>query len=116
MFTPEVDGPLHREVVARFDGGQVTSDAGSLLLRETERVTGVIRQFLLSLLMKCALSGGEITGWDFWEGQLISVLNNSGRVPWGRLLFFASETRQEFDWRDNLKSWKTFMEIPADCC
>jgi hypothetical protein len=34
-----------REVVARFDGGHVTSDAGGLLLRETERVTGVIRQF-----------------------------------------------------------------------
>jgi hypothetical protein len=31
--------------VARFDGGHVTSDAGGLLLRETERVTGVIRQF-----------------------------------------------------------------------
>jgi hypothetical protein len=26
-----------REVVARFDGGQVTSDAGGLLLREVEQ-------------------------------------------------------------------------------
>jgi hypothetical protein len=34
-----------REVVARFDGGHVTSDAGGLLLRETERVTGIVRQF-----------------------------------------------------------------------
>jgi hypothetical protein len=34
-----------REVVARFDGGRITSDAGALLLRETERVTGIIRQF-----------------------------------------------------------------------
>jgi len=34
-----------REVVARFDGGNITSDAGGLLLRETERVTGIIRQF-----------------------------------------------------------------------
>ena len=34
-----------REVVARFDGGNITSDAGGLLLRETERVTGILRQF-----------------------------------------------------------------------
>ncbi|MFV2069887.1 MAG: IS1380 family transposase [Pirellulales bacterium] len=34
-----------REVVARFDGGRITSDAGGLLLRETERLTGILRQF-----------------------------------------------------------------------
>ncbi len=34
-----------REVVAGFDGGRITSDAGGLLLRETERVTGILRQF-----------------------------------------------------------------------
>ena len=34
-----------RKVVARFDGGKITSDAGGLLLRETERLTGIIRQF-----------------------------------------------------------------------
>ena len=33
-----------REVRARFDGGRITSDAGALLLRETERATGIIRQ------------------------------------------------------------------------
>ena len=27
-----------RQVVARFDGGTITSDAGALLLRETERI------------------------------------------------------------------------------
>jgi len=37
-----------REVVARFDGGTITSDAGALLLRETERITGVVRQFAAS--------------------------------------------------------------------
>ena len=35
----------NREVVARFDGGKITSNAGALLLRETERITGIIRQF-----------------------------------------------------------------------
>ena len=34
-----------REVVGHFDGGRITSDAGALLLRETERATGIIRQF-----------------------------------------------------------------------
>ncbi len=34
-----------RNVVARFDGGRITSDGGGLLLRETERLTGIIRQF-----------------------------------------------------------------------
>lgn len=34
-----------RDVVAQFDGGRISSDAGGLLLRETERVTGIIRQF-----------------------------------------------------------------------
>ena len=34
-----------REVVARFDGGKITSDAGGLLLREAERATGIIARF-----------------------------------------------------------------------
>jgi len=34
-----------REVVAKFDGGQITTDAGGLLLRQTEQATGIIRQF-----------------------------------------------------------------------
>ncbi len=34
-----------RDVVARFNGGRISSDAGGLLLRETERITGIIDQF-----------------------------------------------------------------------
>ncbi len=34
-----------REVVARFDGGDITSDGGSILLRELEAKTGIIRRF-----------------------------------------------------------------------
>jgi hypothetical protein len=37
-----------REVLARFDGGQVTSDAGGLLLREVEQRFGFIEQFARS--------------------------------------------------------------------
>jgi len=34
-----------RAVLARFDGGALTSDGGALLLREVERVTGVVGRF-----------------------------------------------------------------------
>ena len=34
-----------RQVVGRFDGGAITSDAGGLLLREVEKRTGIITQF-----------------------------------------------------------------------
>jgi hypothetical protein len=34
-----------RKVIGQFDGGNITSDAGGLLLRETEKHTGIIRQF-----------------------------------------------------------------------
>src|SRR3954463_9993086 len=34
-----------RQVLADFDGGDISSDGGALLLREAERLTGVIRQF-----------------------------------------------------------------------
>lgn len=42
--TFEFQGLGRREVVARFDGGPITSDAGGLLLREVEKHTGFIRQ------------------------------------------------------------------------
>jgi len=34
-----------RSIVATFDGGSITSDAGGLLLRQVERATGIIRSF-----------------------------------------------------------------------
>lgn len=34
-----------RAVVARFDGGALTSDGGAVLLREVERATGILQQF-----------------------------------------------------------------------
>jgi Transposase DDE domain group 1 len=35
----------HRQVLADFDGGDISSEGGALLLRQTEAVTGIIRQF-----------------------------------------------------------------------
>ena len=45
--TAYLDFPLvgSRQVLADFDGGAISSDGGALLLRETERLTGIIRQF-----------------------------------------------------------------------
>ena len=34
-----------RKVMSRFDGGNITSDAGGLLLRETEKRTGILKGF-----------------------------------------------------------------------
>jgi hypothetical protein len=48
----EFEGHFSRQVVARFDGGTITSDAGSLLLREANR-----RIRLLPRLAQCFLDG-----------------------------------------------------------
>jgi hypothetical protein len=34
-----------RQVLADFDGGDISSDGGALLLRQTEQLTGIVRQF-----------------------------------------------------------------------
>jgi hypothetical protein len=41
----EFEGIGRREIVAEFNGGDITSDAGGMLLREVELRTGIIRQF-----------------------------------------------------------------------
>lgn len=41
----EFQGLGHRKVVAAFDGGDVTSDAGALLIREVARGSGIIDRF-----------------------------------------------------------------------
>ena len=34
-----------RKIVAHFNGGNISSDAGGLLLQQAERITGIISQF-----------------------------------------------------------------------
>ena len=44
-------GPLgRREVVGSFDGGSITSDAGTLLLRQTDQVIGLTQRFAACFL------------------------------------------------------------------
>lgn len=52
----EFEAYFSRQVVGRFDGGTITSDAGSLLLRETNR-----RMNLLPRLAQCFLDGRNPT-------------------------------------------------------
>ena len=35
---------LSRDVIAKFDGGNITSDAGALLLREVEKRTHILKR------------------------------------------------------------------------
>jgi hypothetical protein len=41
----EFQGIKNRKIVGSFDGGTITSDAGSLLLREVEGQTGILEEF-----------------------------------------------------------------------
>ena len=45
--TSYLDFPMlgHRQVLADFDGGDITSDGGALLLRKAEGLAGIIHQF-----------------------------------------------------------------------
>ena len=46
------EGPGRREIVARFDGGTISSDGGALLLRQTDK-----RLNLIGRLAGCFLDG-----------------------------------------------------------
>ena len=50
----EFEGLFSRQIVARFDGGTITSDAGGLLLREVNR-----RMRLLPRLAACFVDGRD---------------------------------------------------------
>ena len=39
------EGPGRRRIVAEFNGGAITSDAGGLLLKEVDRKTGILDRF-----------------------------------------------------------------------
>ena len=41
----EFQGFGRRQVVARFDGGSISSDGGGLLLREVDRRARILRRF-----------------------------------------------------------------------
>ena len=70
-------GHGRREVVAQFDGGMITSDAGGLLLREVNDTFGVIRKFACVKLVTG--SPPEIK----YEQETVSLLNFRSAVDGG---------------------------------
>ena len=50
-----------RKVIAKFDGGDITSDAGILLLREVEKRTGLIARLGAVFYAITGMRGGSST-------------------------------------------------------
>ena len=63
----EFQAHFSREVVARFDGGTISSDGGSLLLRETDR-----RLNLLPRLAGCFLDGRDQERVEHSVGEMLA--------------------------------------------
>jgi DDE family transposase len=63
----EFEGLASRSVVARFDGGKITSDGGGLLLRETDRRIGLLRR-----LSKCFRDGRDSRRVRHSVGQMLA--------------------------------------------
>ena len=63
----EFQAHFSRDVVARFDGGTMTSDAGGLLLRETDQ-----RLNLLPRLAQCFLDGRYSTRIEHSAAEMVS--------------------------------------------
>ena len=51
----EFEGHDRRRVVAAFDGGSITADAGALLLRHTDKAIGLFERLARS---ECTTSSG----------------------------------------------------------
>jgi DDE family transposase len=49
----------NRTIVASFDGGRITSDAGALLLGAADRVLGLTRRFACAATIRMVWSGDQ---------------------------------------------------------
>src|SRR5579871_3183805 len=63
----EFERHFSRQLTARFDGGRQTSDAGGLLLRQTDR-----RMNLLSRFAACFMDGRDQKRIDHPVGEMVS--------------------------------------------
>ena len=59
-----------REIVARFDGGRVTSDGGGILLREIEERFRLVEKFAADHGLDVEFTAGVITHADIQPGHL----------------------------------------------
>ncbi len=76
-----------QQIVADFDGGRLTSDAGALLLREVDRwMASVNRPQTEAELdaVRCSVVRGASYGQDSWQRRAAArlKLQSSLRPPW----------------------------------
>jgi hypothetical protein len=76
MLFAAVEG---RRVVADFDGGAMTSDAGALLLGASDRAIGLVDRFAACLPMR-ARRNWSSTGWRRWSDSGCSGLRWATRM------------------------------------
>ncbi len=70
----EFHGANRRDVIGRFDGGQISSDGGGLLLREVEQRTGVLRRL--------ARAFTDYRHPDWIEHSVLELVSRNGSTGW----------------------------------
>src|ERR1700675_4944451 len=88
-----------REIVARFDGGTISSDGGALLLRQTDK-----RLNLLPRLAECFLDGRKQ---EQVEHSILEML--SQRIYGLALSYEASTITSNFERIRSSASWRAGM-------
>ena len=58
-----------RKVVAAFDGGRMTSEAGAMLLGATDRAIRLVERFAGCFTDSRAAGSGRAHGGDAWSGS-----------------------------------------------
>ncbi len=61
--------PGSRDVVGRFDGGELTSDAGAVLLREVDKRIGLLGRMSACFEDGRAPPSASSTRWRRWSGS-----------------------------------------------
>ena len=92
-----------REVVGRFDGGQITSDGGGLLLRETEQATGIIAQFAGCFTDHRHLD--QIEAQPLYEDEYCARGDMENRIKEQQLNLFADRTSASTMRANELRLW-----------
>ena len=96
----EFEGHFSRQMTGRFDGGQQTSDAGGLLLRETDRRLNLLAQFAA-----CFVDGRDPQRIEHTVREMTAqrVYATAIRCASSFVLLWASEAVQFTD----LRNWST---------
>ena len=108
-----------REVVARFDGGNITSDAGGLLLREIDQKMGILESFAQCFIdhrdprytqfsVQDLLSQrvfGLALGYDLYDESYCGRGDMENRIKENQLWLFADRTSTALLRSNQLRLW-----------